>query len=95
VLLTTDDVIRGHHLPPSLQTDVTSGTEFKGSLQYELENHERTLILDALKSTRGNMAAAARMLGITERMIGLRVAKYNLDGRRFRVDVDPDLATKV
>ena len=95
ILLSTDDVLRGHHLPPTLQTDVATGTEFKGTLQYELELHERTLILDALKSTRGNMAAAARMLGITERIIGLRVGKYGIDNRRFRPDQDEDGPTEM
>ena len=93
ILLSTDDVLRGHHLPPTLQTDVATGTEFKGTLQYELELHERTLILDALKSTRGNMAAAARMLGITERIIGLRVAKYGIDNRRFRPEQEEGTPT--
>jgi Nif-specific regulatory protein len=95
ILLSTDDVVRGHHLPPTLQTDVATGTEFKGTLQYELELHERTLILDALKSTRGNMAAAARMLGITERIIGLRVGKYGIDNRRFRPEQDEEVPTEM
>ena len=42
------------------------------------------MIVDALKLTRGNMAQAARELGISERIIGLRVAKYAIDWRRFR-----------
>jgi len=41
-------------------------------------------VLDALKSSRGNMAKAARTLGITELMMGLRVARYGVDPKRFR-----------
>jgi Nif-specific regulatory protein len=30
------------------------------------------------------MAAAARTLGVTERVMGLRVKRYGIDARRFR-----------
>ncbi len=84
VLLTTDDVIHGHHLPPTLQTAEASGTAMGGTLQATLENVEREMIVEAIKSARGNMAKAARGLGISERLMGLRVAKYGIDFRRFR-----------
>jgi Nif-specific regulatory protein len=42
------------------------------------------MLVEALKSSRGNMAKAARQLAITERLFGLRVAKYDIDYRRFR-----------
>ncbi len=83
VLLTKDDVIHGHHLPPTLQTAEASGTMFKGRLRVVLGNVERELILDALKSARGNQAQAAKLLGITERIMGLRVKKYGIDTFRF------------
>ncbi|MDY7029849.1 MAG: helix-turn-helix domain-containing protein, partial [Spirochaetota bacterium] len=54
------------------------------TLQEELENFEKELILDALKSAKGNAAMAARNLGITERIMGLRIAKYAIDPKRFR-----------
>lgn len=84
VLISNDDVIHGHHLPPTLQTAEASGTRFEGDLQTTLDNYERELVLDALKSSRGNMAKAARSLGITERIMGLRVNKHGIDPRRFR-----------
>ena len=84
VLLSRDDVIHGHHLPPTLQTAEASGTAFKGRLETALENVEQELILDALKSSRGNMAKAARGLGISERIMGLRVNRYGIDPKRFR-----------
>ena len=83
VLLSRDDVIHGHHLPPTLQTAEASGTAFKGRLETALENVEQELVLDALKSSRGNMAKAARSLGITERMMGLRINRYGIDPKRF------------
>ncbi len=84
VLLSTDDVIHGHHLPPSLQTAEATGTVFHGTLEERLAALERELILDALKSSRGNMAQAARALGITERIMGLRVTRYGIEPKRFR-----------
>ena len=85
ILLSNDDVIHGHHLPPTLQTAEASGTIHTGTLQETLDNVERDLILDALKSARGNCAKAARALGVTERVMGLRVEKHNIDPKRFRV----------
>ncbi len=84
VLVTTDDVIHSHHLPPTLQTGEATGTNFTGSLQATLDNIERELIIDALKTARGNAAKAARALGITERLMGLRLQKYGIDYKKFR-----------
>jgi Nif-specific regulatory protein len=83
VLLARDDVIHGHHLPPTLQTAEATGTAAKETLDTLLENMEKELILDALKSARGKMAKAARALGISERIMGLRVRKYGIDPKRI------------
>ena len=84
VILSQDDVIHGHHLPPTLQTAEASGTRPRGTLTSVLEGVERELLLEALKSARGNMSKAAKSLGITERMMGIRVKKYGIDPKRFR-----------
>jgi Nif-specific regulatory protein len=84
VLLANRGVIHAHHLPPTLQTAEASGTGLQEGLQSRLEAVERNLILDALKSTRGNMTRAAQQLEISERIMGLRVRKYGVDPRRFR-----------
>ena len=84
VLLTNDDVIHGHHLPPTLQTAESSGTVHSGTMQEALDNLERELLLDALKSSRGNKVRAAESLGVSERIMGLRVAKHAIDVKRFR-----------
>lgn len=84
VLLAADDAIHAQHLPPSLQTAEASNTSFKGTLRATLDTVERDLITDALKTARGNMAKAARALGISERLMGLRVLKYGIDRRSFR-----------
>ncbi|MBT3272227.1 MAG: sigma 54-interacting transcriptional regulator, partial [Spirochaetales bacterium] len=84
VLLSSDEVIHGHHLPPTLQSAESTGTELHSTLAEALDNLERELVLDVLKSTKGNMAKAARQLGITERIMGLRVQKHGLDARHFK-----------
>ena len=84
VILSQDDVIHGHHLPPTLQTAEASGTKPKGTHTSALEGVERELLLEALKSSRGNMSKAAKSLGITERMMGIRVKKYGIDPKRFK-----------
>jgi Nif-specific regulatory protein len=88
VVLSDDDVIHGHHLPPTLQTAEASGTVPRGTLRATLDRIERELLVEALKSSRGNMAMAAASLGITERIMGLRVRKYNVASRRFRSGQD-------
>jgi len=84
VLLTTDEVIHSHHLPPSLQSAESSGTPIEETLEAALEKHEKELLSDALKSTKGIMAKAAKILGLTERKMGLRIHKYGIDSRQFR-----------
>jgi Nif-specific regulatory protein len=84
VLLSTDGVIHGHHLPPTLQTAEASHTPMRGKLRTTLDSVERELIVEALKSARGNMAEAARKLGISERMMGLRVERFRVDLEKLR-----------
>jgi len=78
------NVIHGHHLPPTLQTAEVSGTETRVSLDTAVEAFEKDLIQDTLKSTRGNIAKAARMLHSTERILGYKIKKYEIDTIRFR-----------
>ena len=84
VLLSNEGVIRGHHLPPSLQTAENTSKHAGSNLQATLDSMEKELILDALKETKGNMAKAARELGLTERVMGLRAKKYKVDPRKFK-----------
>lgn len=54
------------------------------SLRETLERVEREMLLTALEAARGNKAKAARILGISERIMGLRVRKHRIDPRSFR-----------
>ena len=84
VLVADGDVIHGHHLSPTLQTAEASGTVVSGSLGEAVAAFEGNLIQDALKTTRGNRARAARLLSTTERIINYKIRRYGIDPRRFR-----------
>jgi Nif-specific regulatory protein len=84
VLVCDGGVIHGHHLPPTLQTAEVSGTMPRQSLAAAVAAYEKDMILDALKSARGNRARAARLLDSTERIIGYKVRKYGIDEGRFK-----------
>jgi len=89
VLVCDGAVIHGHHLPPSLQTADSSGTVTRVSLSDAVASYERDLILDALKTTRGNRAKAARLLDTTERILNYKVRGYAIDARRFKASDAP------
>ena len=83
VLLTTDGVIHAHNLPPTLQTSDGSDTIGEGSLQGRVDLFERDIIVDALKRTNGNTAAAARELKCTGRILRYRVKSLGIDPKRY------------
>jgi Nif-specific regulatory protein len=78
VLLCDDDVIRSEHMPPSLQMIEKTGPPSTRSMAEVVENMERELIVDALKKCGGRQRNAAKELGITERILGYKIKKYNI-----------------
>jgi Nif-specific regulatory protein len=84
VILTEDGVIHGYNLPPSLQTPLLTGTVCKSGLEAKLDVVEYEMIVESLKTHYGNMTETARELGLSRRMLGLRMKKYSLDYRTFR-----------
>jgi len=78
VLLCDGDVIRSEHLPPSLQMIKKTETVAATSLTEIIANKERELIVDALKKCGGQQRKAAKDLGITERMLGYKLKKYDI-----------------
>ena len=84
VLTASDNVIHGYNLPPSLQTGQATNTativpEKNADLETLVSSFERELIVDALKMKRSNVAAAARQLGITQRIIHYKIQKLNIN----------------
>ena len=84
-ILSTDEVLHSYNLPPTLQTADSSDTSETGGLTAALDKIECQLIIEALTSTKGNMAQAAKNLDITERMLGIRVKKYKIEVWRYKV----------
>lgn len=84
VLMSTDEVIHGYILNPSLQTGDFSGTKEHRPLKEAVDAYEKELIIDALKSTKGNKAKTARILGTTERIIGYKCSYHNINYKLFR-----------
>lgn len=84
MLLAEGGVIHGYNLPPSLQTPVMAEVSAAGTLEARLGAIEYEMIVEALKLHRGNMTEAATQLGLTRRILGLRMDRYRLDHRNFR-----------
>ena len=78
-ILSRNGVVYGFHLPSTLQSPSATPEVAAGDLESTLSKMEKELLLDALRATHGNIARAARRLGITERMMGIRVRKYDID----------------
>jgi len=84
VLLCDDQVIHSYHLPLTLQTAEDTGTQQAQSFDEAVERFERELLIDALKSSRGNMRQAAMALKTTERIFGYKVNKYAIIPKQYR-----------
>ena len=84
VLLCSGDSLEAHHLPPTLQMPGRDGKPPGGTLASALRGLEHEMLCAELKRTGGNMAEVARTLGITGRIMGLRVKEYRIDVRRFK-----------
>jgi len=86
VLLSTDGVIHGHLLPPTLQTPDKSDITGNDSLEERIGLLEREIITDVLKHCNGNLAAAARDLKTTARIIRYKVKCLGIDYKRYCIE---------
>ena len=88
VLTCTDGVIHGYALPPSLQSDAQTNTSTipteGASLKALVASYEKEIITDALKKQKGNIAAAARLLQTTPRILGYKMKQLGIDPERYR-----------
>lgn len=81
--LCDEAVVRTYHLPPTLQTGESSGTEPSLSFGEAVAKFEQELLVEALKKARGNMYQAARDLRESYRVVNYKVKKYGIDPKRF------------
>lgn len=81
-LATTDVCINAYDLPPTLQTDVTSGTallpEGTASLETLLDSYEKEILSEALRRHKGNLSAAGRDLSVSPRVMHYKVNRLGL-----------------
>ena len=84
VILSEDGVIHGYNLPPSLQTSTETGTTFGCGLEAKIQAVEYEMIVEALKTHQGNTTEAAKELGLTRRILGLRMEKHGISYKSFR-----------
>jgi len=56
----------------------------RGRLEAKLDVIEYELIVEALKRHGGNTTEAARELGLTRRILGLRMKKHNIHYKNYR-----------
>ena len=84
VIMCQQEVIGREHFPIDLRANIkpidvvqeaTNGTQ---SLTEAVEKIECRMLTDALQRTGGNRRKAARLLGLTERMIGYKIKIYNI-----------------
>jgi Nif-specific regulatory protein len=89
ILTSADNVIHVHNLPPTLQAD----QKFAGTVRHAKMNadfttlvssFERELIIDALKLKRGNVAATARELRITPRILHYKINQLDIDPAHYK-----------
>ena len=70
-------------LPPTPSMSEAAEAAAPGSLTVQVQILEKDMLVDALQATRGNVAAAARRLGITPRMIRYKLKKLGIEGQGF------------
>jgi Nif-specific regulatory protein len=84
VLLCDEQVIHSYHLPLTLQTAEDTGTQQSRSLDGMIERFEKDILIDTLKSSRGNMRQAANVLETTERIFGYKIKKYGINPKQYK-----------
>jgi len=84
LILAEDGVIHSYDLPPSLQTPTETDTGFRMSLEAKINAVEYEMIVEALKNSSGNIGDAATELGLTRRMLGVRMERHGISYKVFR-----------
>lgn len=84
VLLCETGVIHSYHLPPTLQIGSAKENANQLSLAEAMESLEKDMLIDALKSTNGNISAAAKLLQTTVRKFAYKADRYGISYKNFR-----------
>ena len=84
VILSEDRVIHADNLPLSLQAPVLSATTTQKSLPAKLDTIEYEMIIEALSSQNGHISHAAEKLGLTRRVLSLKMQQFGINYRKYR-----------
>jgi len=88
ILVSNDEAINAYDLPPSLQTAKETRTNLieEGTADFTqmIAAFEEELIVEAIKETNGNIAAAARKLGLTPRIIHYKIRMLKIDTEQYK-----------
>jgi two-component system NtrC family response regulator len=78
VVISQDPMISTHDLPfqECLETEGSGEPDQSGNLHEAMENLERRMIREALEQAESNQSQAARLLGLSERMLRYKLKKY-------------------
>ncbi len=84
MLLSANGVIEPHHLPPTLRASDAPRVAEGRSLMEQVEAFERNLICDSLKRCEGKIAAVARELDSTSRIVAYKIRNLGIDYKQYR-----------
>lgn len=87
VILADDKAIHSYDLPPSVQAEEKeNNVDQVGQITLEarIQAMETKMIIEALKKHNGHMGDAAKELGLTRRMLSVRMEKYDISYKTFR-----------
>lgn len=85
VVIARGGVLDESHLPQAVRSEQQVPPQLQNfSLSQAVADLERRMIGEALQTTRGNCARAARALGTTERVVRYKAGKLGLDPTRFK-----------
>ncbi|HET6490849.1 MAG TPA: helix-turn-helix domain-containing protein [Syntrophales bacterium] len=55
-----------------------------GNLKGRVDAYERALVMEALRTAKGNQSHAAKILGTSQRIVNYKIQKYGIDTTQFR-----------
>jgi Nif-specific regulatory protein len=84
VVVCDGSVVEERHLTPSIVEAKKPDDVENPTLEQAVERLERRMVQEALNRERGSIAAAARVLGTTERVLRYKLQKLRIDPSEYR-----------